>query len=93
LTLPALFQGLGATEAQLHFHRFALSSAHHSPEHFSPDICKTSFIELLSDFRSLKGDDLNHAGVFLLHRYAETMARQESFQRIPNLSGKRNQVK
>jgi len=79
--------------AQHHFHRHALSSARHSPEHFSPDINKTSLIELLSDFRSLKGDDLNRAGVFLLHRYAETMARLESFQRISNLSGKRNQVK
>jgi hypothetical protein len=92
LTLPALFQGLSAT-GRYHFHRHALSSARHSPEHFSPDIGKTSLIELLSDFRSLKGDDLNHAGVFLLHRYAETMARLESFQRISNLSGKRNQVK
>ncbi|MCX0499306.1 hypothetical protein D3M71_08945 [Erwinia billingiae] len=41
----------------------------------------------------LKGDNLHHEGVFLLHRYAETLARRESFQRISNLSGKRTQVK
>lgn len=29
----------------------------------------------------------------MLHRYAGTLARQESFQRISNLSGKRTQVK
>ncbi|QGR05310.1 hypothetical protein CTZ24_02365 [Pantoea phytobeneficialis] len=49
--------------------------------------------ELLFNPGLLTGDNLHLEGVFLLHRYAETLARQESIQRNSNLSGKRTQVK